>query len=214
MIEELLPAGVRAAEILGDDPTAYLLPEETAAVERAVERRRKQYTQARTCARRALSALGLPEQPILRGPKREPLWPNGIVGSITHCEGYCAAAVADRETIRSVGIDAEVHDALPDGVQRLVAVPAEHEWLAAAGAELHWDRVLFSAKESVYKAWFPITGAWLGFQDAELSFDRSGGFRAKVLIEPPVVEGRAVAGFEGRYLVRDGLVLTSVVVPG
>lgn len=102
---------------------------------------------------------------------------------------------------------------LPAGVQRLVAVPAEQEWLASAGEELHWDRVLFSAKESVYKAWFPITGAWLGFQDAELSFDRVGGFRARVLIEPPVVRGRLVDGFEGRYLVRDGLVLTSVVVP-
>ncbi|MCO1574762.1 4'-phosphopantetheinyl transferase superfamily protein [Crossiella sp. SN42] len=214
MIEELLPDGVHAAEVVGDDPTAYLLPEEHAAVERAVERRRKQYTQARTCARRALAALGLPEQPILRGPKREPLWPNGIVGSITHCEGYCAAAVADRAGIRSVGIDAEIHDVLPPGVQRMVAVPAEQEWLAGAGDGLHWDRVLFSAKESVYKAWFPITGAWLGFQDAELTFDREGGFRARILIEPPVVDGYRVDGFTGRYLVRDGLVLTSVVVPG
>ncbi|MBP2473349.1 4'-phosphopantetheinyl transferase EntD [Crossiella equi] len=214
MIEELLPPGVHASEIHGEDHTAYLLPEELAAVEKAVERRRVQYTQARTCARRAMGALGLPERPVLRGPKREPVWPEGVVGSLTHTEGYCAAAVAGHTAIRSVGIDAEQHDVLPDGVRRMIAVPAEHEWLDRAPANgTHWDRILFSAKESVYKAWFPITGRWLGFQDAELTFDTEGGFTARVLIEPPVVDGFRVDGFTGRWLARDGLVLTAITVP-
>lgn len=78
---------------------------------------------------------------------------------MTHCDGYRAAAVARRETIASIGIDAEPHAALPDGVEKLTALPEERmalTRLAVTHPHIHWDRLLFSAKESVYKAWFPL----------------------------------------------------------
>lgn len=215
MIEGLFPPGVVSVDMYGDDPTGYLLPEEAAQVGSAVERRKREFATGRTCARRALRELGLPATSILRGPKREPLWPSGVVGSITHCPGYCAAALAREPEVLTVGIDAEIHEELPPGVLDQVATEPERAWLAAASTErIRWDRLLFSAKESVYKAWFPLTGRWLGFNDALVTFDPTEGtFHARLLVAPPTVDGRELTGFAGRFLARDGLVLTAIAVP-
>ncbi|AHH96885.1 4'-phosphopantetheinyl transferase family protein [Kutzneria albida] len=215
MIEDVLPGQVVSCDVLGEDPDARLLPEEEPEVAKAVDKRVREFTIARTCARRALGKLGFPEVPILRGHKRQPLWPEGIVGAITHTKGYCAAAVARSREVLTVGIDAEVHDTLPEGVLDVVTIEPEREWLAGApDTGVHWDRLLFSAKESVYKAWFPLTGLWLGFTDAHLTFDPAAQtFHATLLVDPPEVAGRPLTGFDGRYLVREGLVLTAIAVP-
>src|SRR5262249_11834215 len=199
MIEALLPPSVVSVAVRGDDPAAYLHPDETAQLGSVVERRMREFTTGRTCAREALRRLDLPAIPILRGHKGEPLWPPGVVGSITHCRGYCAAAVARQFDVLSVGIDAEIHDALPSGVLEQVCVDQERAWVGGAPRGLYWDRLLFSAKESVYKAWFPLTGRWLGFQDAMVTFEPvEGTFRAQLLVTPPAVAGRRLSGFTGR----------------
>jgi 4'-phosphopantetheinyl transferase EntD len=213
MIAELLPAEVAAEDIIGLDPTAALLPEEEELVARAVEKRRLEVTNVRTAARRALARIGVPPVPILRGERGAPQWPAGVVGSMTHTAGYCAAAVADIGKIRSVGIDAEEHAELPGGVLDAVSLPDERAMLARLGTGAHWDRLLFSAKESVYKAWFPLTRRWLGFEEALISIDPDGTFRAKILIDGTTADGSpALTGFDGRYLVRDGYVLTAITV--
>ncbi|MBV8932509.1 MAG: 4'-phosphopantetheinyl transferase superfamily protein [Kutzneria sp.] len=217
MISDVLPAEVVGADVLGEDHDARLFPEEEPEVAKAVEKRIREYTIARSCARRALAKLGIPPGPILRGDKRQPIWPEGIVGSITHTRGYYAAAVASARDVLTVGIDAEVHDQLPDGVLDVVTVERERDWLGAVGVHhggVWWDRLLFSAKESVYKAWFPLTGQWLGFTDALLTFDECArSFHADLLVDPPTVEGKPLTGFDGRFLVRDGFVLTAIAVP-
>lgn len=71
-----------------------------------------------------------------------------------------------------LGIDAEPHAPLPDGVLDHTSIEAEREVLATRDTELHWDRLLFCAKEATYKAWFPITQRWLGFEDAHITFER------------------------------------------
>jgi 4'-phosphopantetheinyl transferase EntD len=215
MLAELLPAEVVAVDIVGDDPDAYLLPEEQELVARAVDKRRREVTNARTCARRAMRALGRPEVPILRGDRGRPLWPAGVVGSITHTTDYYAAAVADADTVRSIGIDAEVHDKLPDGVLDHVAFGPELDWIAGAqDTGIWWDRLLFSAKESVYKAWYPLTRRWLGFEEAELTIDPAlRTFHARILIDPTTLDGPPLTELSGRFLVRDGLVLTAITLP-
>ena len=213
MIAELLPAEVAAEDIIGLDPAAALLPEEEELVARAVEKRRLEVTNVRTAARRALARIGVPPVPILRGERGVPQWPAGVVGSMTHTAGYCAAAVADIGKIRSVGIDAEEHAELPGGVLDAVSLPDERAMLARLGTGAHWDRLLFSAKESVYKAWFPLTRRWLGFEEALISIDPDGTFRAKILIDGTTADGSpALTGFDGRYLIRDGYVLTAITV--
>ena len=165
MLSSLLPAEVAVAEAFDDLEDAVLFPGEEAAIERAVPKRRREYTTTRHCARLALARLGLPPTAIRSGGNREPLWPDGVVGSMTHCDGYRAAAVARSGSVAGVGVDAEPHAPLPDGVFDTIARPDEVPMLAALAAarpEVWWDRLLFSAKESVYKAWFPVAGRWLG----------------------------------------------------
>jgi 4'-phosphopantetheinyl transferase EntD len=211
MIEQILPGGVVAVEVFDDPPGLVLYPEEEAVVARAVDKRRKEFAGGRHCARAALAELGLPPAPILPGERGSPVWPDGVAGSITHCDGYRAAAVS--VDVLSVGIDAEPHEPLPDGVLESISLPAEREMLTALGRDRHWDRVLFSAKESVYKAWFPLARRWLGFEEARIDLDRDGGFSASLLVPGPRVNGTPLAGFRGRWRGAGGLIVTSVTVP-
>ena len=116
MIELLLPDPVASEYTRVLDGAEDLFAQEAVAVDRAVPRRRAEFAAGRRCARAALARIGIPPAPLLRGEDREPLWPDGAVGSITHCAGYVAAAVAATEVMLSVGIDAEVH--APDSRRR------------------------------------------------------------------------------------------------
>jgi 4'-phosphopantetheinyl transferase EntD len=214
MIAAILPLAARYAEALGEFPTASLFPEEASLVERAVEKRWREFAAGRALARQALKSLGVPALPIPCGEGREPRWPDGIVGSITHCAGYCAAAVAPAQAIRTVGIDAEPHAPLPDGVLRLVARIEEVAWIEArAGDPLCWDRILFSAKESIYKAWFPVYRRWLDFDDVSVIFDPpTARFRARLVNRWAACAGASIDCFEGRFLLSGTHVLTSTTV--
>ncbi len=215
MIEQLLPAEARAAEADGAGGED-LHPDEAALVARAVEKRRGEFAGGRACARRALRALGVEPGPILSGARGEPLWPAGVVGAITHCDGYRAAAVAHAADLLTIGIDAEPHEPLPEGLVGDIARPEELPRLAELARSdpaVHWDRLLFSAKESVYKAWYPLAERWLGFEDATLTVDAgAGSFSARLLVDGPTVAGRRLDGFDGRWLVRDGLVVTAIAL--
>ena len=215
-LDVVLPAAVVTATASSDDPAAVLPPEEEAAVARAVASRRAEFATGRMCARAALTRLGAPAVAVPVGEKRAPVWPAGVVGAITHCAGFRGAAVAWRDEVRAVGLDAEPHGPLPDGVLDAVSDPGERavlDRLSRERPDVRWDKLLFSAKESVYKAWFPLTGRWLGFEDAELVPTVDGTFRAALRVPGPVVDGIETASFAGRWVVRDGLVITAVAVP-
>src|SRR5205085_11727065 len=171
---------------------------------------RAEFATARACARAAFARLGLPPFPVTNGDGGEPQWPSGLVGSITHCEGYRACAVARSNELLTVGIDAEPHAPLPEGVLGEVARPEELsllERLDAVRPEVHWDRLLFSAKEAAYKAWYPLAKRRLGFEQLSLTLDAAGGrFDAR----PPACTQVGLSGLSGRWLVRDGLILTAV----
>ncbi|MFH9809014.1 4'-phosphopantetheinyl transferase [Streptomyces olivaceus] len=225
MIEELLPTTVVSVAAYGHDETGHLplCPEEEAIVARAVAKRRREFTAVRSCARRAMEKLGVPAQPVLPGERGAPSWPDGLVGSMTHCDGYCAAALARATDLASLGIDAEPDGPLPEGVLDSVALPAEAERLRRLAEErpgVHWDRLLFSAKESVYKAWFPLTRRWLDFLEADIEISvspgggpGSGTLRAALLVPGPTVGGRRLTHFDGRWTARGGLVTTAITVP-
>jgi 4'-phosphopantetheinyl transferase EntD len=138
--------------------------------------------------------LGVGKVPILRGYRGAPRWPTGIAGSITHCAGYCAAAVARTKDLAAIGLDAEPNVALPGGVLEMVTQPAERARLrdlAAAAPEISWD-------------------CWLGFADADITINAADGtFHARLLVPAASLGG----GFTGRWLSRDNLILTAVAVP-
>ncbi|MEU3473337.1 4'-phosphopantetheinyl transferase [Rhodococcus sp. 05-340-1] len=220
MIESILPNGVVSAELFADPPGLTPHPLEAPLVAKAVDKRKREFTSARHCARVAMEKLGVEPAPIMRGKSGAPQWPKGVVGSLTHCDGYRGAVLAYSMQVRSVGIDAEPHGPLPDGVLGAVSLEAEREWLATVGREdVHWDRVLFCAKEATYKAWEPLTGRWLGFEDAHITFERtgsgddiSGTFHSELLVPGDTVSGPPLRAFDGRWMVAGGLVMTAISV--
>jgi 4'-phosphopantetheinyl transferase EntD len=216
VIEAILPAGVIAVEAREDASDATLFAEEQLVVGGAVEKRRREFITARACARSALLQLGFAPGPIPSGERGEPLWPPGAVGSITHCDGYRACAVARSGGVLSLGIDAEPNAPLPDRLIGDIARPEELPLLRRLSHEsphVHWDRLLFSAKESVYKTWFPLARRWLGFEDAVIDIDPGAGtFAARLLVEGPHVAGAPLRELSGRWKVGDGIILTTIVL--
>jgi 4'-phosphopantetheinyl transferase EntD len=192
----LFPPGVLLAVAEPGDDESPLAPEEAALVARAVARRRRDFAAGRACARAALSALGRPAAAIGARPERDPIWPEGVVGSITHTDGWVAAAVAPAAAFAGLGLDAEAGTPLDEALIRLVCRPGEPSDPIAAKA-------VFCAKEAVYKAVFPSTRTFLEFHDVEVAFegDGAGPFTATV-----VATGRRVAGHLERAggLVRAG----------
>ena len=222
MIGDILPAAVAFAEAFADAPDPVLFAEEEAQIAHAVKKRRREFATGRHCAHTALGALGVPPAPLLRGDSGAPLWPPGIVGSITHCAGYRAAAVARVGEVLTVGIDAEPDESLTDEVLALIALPAERARvrdLTIAAPGVSWDRLLFSAKESVYKAWFPLARRWLDLDDADITINAAeenspdGTFEARLLVPAPVIGDAPLTGFAGRWLARDGVIITAITVP-
>lgn len=211
MLAGLLPSAAESAEVFGDGcDDGELLPAEAALVAGASEKRRREFTAARVCARLALARAGFRPAPILPGPTGAPLWPPGVVGSMTHCDGYRAAAVGRTDAFAAIGIDAEPHAPLPDGVLAMAASESERaalRGLATRAPEFCWDRMLFSAKEAVFKAWSPATGRWLGFTDAELQLDPGGWFAARLLVAGPLTS------YHGFWAVSRGVLVTAVTVP-
>lgn len=215
VIDDLFPSCVVAEEAF-TDWDVILFPEEEALVAQAVMARRREFTTVRGCARLAFARLGTPPAPIVHGANREPLWPPGLVGSMTHCNGYRACAVALAAQIVTIGIDAEPNKALPEGVLDIVARPQEHAQLhrlAATTPTVSWDRLLLCTKEATYKAWFPLTGRWLDFQDAAVDIEPSGAFTVRLLVAGPHVGRRTFDGFTGRWLLDRGLLVTAIAVP-
>ncbi|MFJ7910326.1 4'-phosphopantetheinyl transferase [Kitasatospora sp. NPDC096204] len=216
MIEELLPGPVVGAESFDTSQEAALFPEEERWAAPMATARRAGFTTSRDCARQAMVRLGLPPAPILRGRSGEPLWPSGLTGSMTHTPGYHAAAVAPSLDILGIGVDAEPNQRLSNSDSLpLLSLAAERAWVGTLferRPEVSWDRLLFSAKESVYKAFFPLVGP-LGFDGVLITVDpRDGTFRARVRLPGPTGRDSRSTLLTGRWLARDGLIVTAMVL--
>lgn len=214
VLVDLVPSGVALAALTEWNPDLALLPEEAAALGRVAEVRYRDFTMGRCCARAALAKLGNAQCAILRGADREPLWPANTVGSITHYRGFAAAAVANETVVAGIGIDAEPHLELPPGVLERIARIREMEWIRRHECMgIAWGRVLFSIKESVFKAWFPLAKSWLGFEDAEVLIDpQTQTFEVGLLAAPLVCRGRSLTRLEGRFAVDEARIITAVAL--
>jgi 4'-phosphopantetheinyl transferase EntD len=149
-------------------PLPELFPEERIGLERAVRKRVREFTGGRYCARRCLEALGFDPVAILAGDNRMPVWPNGVVGSITHTDDHCAAVVARLSGgIASIGIDLEPYDDLPTDILDIVCRAEELAWLDDQPLDRRGllAKAIFSAKECAYKAQYPHSRDMLEFHD-------------------------------------------------
>jgi 4'-phosphopantetheinyl transferase EntD len=214
MIEKIFSRDVVTVVADGEMWTKEPHPEEAVFVRDAVAKRKREFAAGRACARRALHILGVEPGPLLVGRHREPVWPPGVVGSLTHCASYCAAAVARAERFVGLGIDAETSERLDPKLISMVCTPAEVEWVKNHAARAHgdWHKVIFSAKESVYKCVFPLVRRVLEHHEVEIRFDRSSDrFSAQLLFESHDVL-RNLPPLCGRYAVGSEYLVTGVSI--
>ena len=139
--------------------------------------RKEHYRSGRICAREVLSKLGTLGQPVLRDPQtREPLWPVGISGAITHSGNWAAAAAGKTSDVSGIGIDLEDLERQVDSrISRHVCIPEEQKWLQGCGEDCLEQnlKIIFSAKESIFKAFFPYTRTYLHFHDARILMEQT-----------------------------------------
>jgi 4'-phosphopantetheinyl transferase EntD len=207
----LFPAGVMAVELLSEAPRTVLTESEFSFISHCAAKRISDFTRGRACAHRGLTELGIHSSfSVLSGEKREPLWPDGIVGSITHTTGFAAAVVTRRGPVEALGIDCEIIESVGSELWERICTPAEQARLATLSeAEAKQQAALiFAAKEAFYKCQFPVSRAWVGFED--VTIEASGGrFRVVPHVRLPVTD-EWVASVEGRYEYREPWVVTGV----
>ena len=211
MLKDMLPPGVRAYETFGDigNDSKGLWPAEAYHIRDAVPSRQREFTTGRVCARRALAQLGITPVALPVGPYGQPLWPIGVTGSITHCSGYRAAAVASKVHVKALGIDAERNRPLPAGVLDLVADESERRAVERLTRrdETNWDCLLFCAKEAVVKACYNSGGTV--DDPIRVAVDLQTTTRSFAATVSSGNQGsRCGSTFEGVWQVDRGLILT------
>lgn len=169
----LAPPGVCVGHrVIAEGDENALFEEELEAFKRSIPRVRRQSGAARRVAREILGELGFAAAPLPRTSNGPPEWPSGVVGSLSHDDTIAVAAVARAETYEGIGIDVEPAAPLPADLVELVATPLERRRYTASVLE---SRVLFAAKEAIYKAQFPSERVFLDFQDIEVDLDMKQG---------------------------------------
>jgi len=210
-LETVLPSTVVTAVANNTDCSKRLFPEERAAITGA--KRRREYASVRVCAREAMDEIGVAPTAILNAADRSPVWPNGVVGSLTHNDDYCAAAVARKGQIVSVGIDLEQDAVLTEELWDSVCTVSELAWLHRHPVDLRGRlaKILFSAKESFFKCWYPVHHRFLEFQDVALSVDMQAGVFSVDLLRCDLGV-HDVACWHGKIASSAGYLLTAVVL--
>jgi 4'-phosphopantetheinyl transferase EntD len=213
----LFPPGAVAAELRGPGDAKLLLPAEANCLGRAVPKRIQEFAAGRLCARRALAEFGMVDFPIEAAADRQPIWPDSMIGSITHTAGFCAAVVAERRCCAGLGIDSEVIGDVNVEIWYRICVPLESEWVHSLPASEQAAAVtlIFSAKEAFYKCWYPLAHERLNFHDVavQAAWNASGGpfrIRATRSIAMPAPAAMPMAG---RYLCHENLLTAGIGMP-
>ena len=151
--------------------SAVLTPKERSLISNWSEKRINEFSTGRYCARKTLEASGLEHHDLLIGDDREPLWPENVTGSISHCENLVGAISAKKDKVRALGLDIEVVGKVERELWDLVFTATEQNFLKELKPEFAavFSTVIFSAKECFYKLQFPLTKTYIDFKDIEIS---------------------------------------------
>jgi 4'-phosphopantetheinyl transferase EntD len=216
-LRELFPPGALTAELRGSGDPAALYPDEARHLQKAVPKRAQEFAAGRLCARLLLSEFGIHNFAVEVGAHRQPLWPETLVGSITHTTGFCAAVAAPKKCLRSVGIDTEIAGSVKTELWRSICTPSESAWLRALpqSEQLAAATLIFSAKEAFYKSQFPLTQERLGFHDVSVVLpawgEKRGAFRivANCSIE---LQRSAALPLQGQYLFHEQFITSAIAL--
>jgi 4'-phosphopantetheinyl transferase EntD len=190
------------------DASGLLTAAESQTVRRAVLKRRREYATGRWLAHAALRSLGSDTGDLLNGSRREPLWPDGVTGSIAHTDGHAAVLVSRNPIIMGLGIDLEERNRLDPSLVPRILTDREQDQLNGADPTL-----LFSAKEAVYKLLYPLVREYVEFHAVEILLQMdSSTFSARYVGPNPAC--RLVERAAGSYLEIGGCWLTRVILTG
>jgi 4'-phosphopantetheinyl transferase EntD len=216
----LFPSGVVTAELREPGEPALLMPAEAACLSAAaVDKRRREFAAGRLCARRAMAELGIRDFALRVASDRQPLWPDLIVGSITHTTGLCVAAVAQKNSVAAIGMDSEVVGGVTPDIWPTICIPAELAWLQSLPESDQPAAVtlIFSAKEAFYKCQYPMTGEWLNFEDLYIEpadwGSRTGAFRIQPTRSIGFAAAAPLAPMFGNYLFHEEFLSAGVALP-
>jgi 4'-phosphopantetheinyl transferase EntD len=221
LLAGLFPVGVVAVESRGPGDPSLLLPAEAAHLGRAVAKRVQEFAAGRLCVRRALQEYGIDQFPLRVADDRQPIWPEGFVGSITHTAGLCAAVVAESRTIAAVGIDSEIVGHVTPDIWSTICGAGEADWVNSLRPSERAAAVtlIFSAKEAFYKCQYPLVAEWLDFHDLVIeseTWGQRGHNAARILIRPTRrirFEEYAQVPIVGRYRFHEEFVSVGVALP-
>ncbi len=212
----LFPPGVVAFERRGAGELADLDPAEAAYCAGFAPKRAAEFAAGRACAHAALAALGRDCGTLAARADRSPDWPPGIVGSISHTNGFCAAVAASADAFAGIGIDVELEDRVTPDLWELVFVPRERERLAALPETTRnrYASIAFCAKEAFYKCQYAVTQGWVDFQDAAVDVagasEKSGRFTVRAVGANPTT--RLTLPLSGRFRIEAGLIAAAVAI--
>jgi enterobactin synthetase component D / holo-[acyl-carrier protein] synthase len=214
---ELFPPGALTAELRGAGDPAALYPDEARHVQKAQQKRMQEFAAGRLCARLLLREFGIQNFAIEVGEQRQPLWPETLVGSITHTAGFCAAVATPKECLRSVGIDTEITGSVKTELWRGICTPSETSWLRSlpAAEQLAAATLIFSAKEAFYKCQFGVTQQRLGFHDVSVELpawsEKRGAFRI-VANRGIELERSGALPLQGQYLFHEQFITSGIAL--
>ena len=211
ILEPLFPDEVRSVFSEAVPANVDLYPEEERFTAQMVERRLQEFQHGRSCARLALSMLGQPPGPVGRGKHREPLWPAGFIGSISHAGDHAAAAVAATDLFLGIGLDMEFADPIEDGLIASICRPEEIGRVDDGENIGYRAKLLFSIKESIYKCVWPLIRQFVDFTEIEVRLvDDSDRYEA--IAHTAKCDAVPVDRLSGRYRRYGKLILASAYI--
>ena len=214
ILQSLFPSGCAVAIRTEPGNVSDLFESEAAFVRDACASRRAEFAAGRACVRQALRDVGAPPYAILPDDCRAPIWPHGLVGSISHCPGLCVAVIAHRLLRKAIGVDVETNDRLADGIRDIVATPVEREELARLRGSLACDplKLLFVIKEALFKLYFPAARHFLEFHHMRVSLDPAVGAFEGALVDNAAPSAFGRRRFAGRFGVTDGYLMAGGMI--
>ena len=212
-IRALFPSGTAIAVTDPRLTYAQPFPSESSAVSRANDRRRREFNAGRAAVRDAMQQFALSPKAVPNGPDRAPIWPDGLVGSISHSGAVCVAAVARSKDARSVGIDVEEDTALDPELVSSVCTLVERAWLSAQPKAQRGllAKLIFSAKECAYKCQYPISRTVFDFDTLEITPDLDTG-QFEATFTKDVACFAQGSCFHGRFIIESGVIVTTTVL--
>jgi 4'-phosphopantetheinyl transferase EntD len=214
-LSSLFPPGALVAELREPGNPILLMPAEAQYIGKAVLKRRQEFAAGRLCARRLLSEFGIRDFPVEVADDRQPVWPEHIVGSITHTSGFCAAVVGQKKLLVTVGLDSEVAGNVKTELWPSICVPSEIDWLRSLpeSEQAIAATLIFSAKEAFYKYQYPLTRERLNFHDASIELlgwaALSGTFTIRANRHLAIAEYVALP-MRGQYLFHEQFVTAGI----